>query len=213
MEFKITPEIVRIHAHICGDGWISKGKSKYSRWNLERYNRKKKTYFTWRVGYSNNEIILLDEFQSDIKKILPRNFIYRTYNNVSVFSKELFYFLSQLGASNSYNWFISRKLLRNSKLTAIWLKAFFDDEATVENSKDSHRRIRIKSVNKRGLLDVKRSLEKLNIDSSIAGLNNDTTWYLTISHKPNILRYKYIIGFNHPKKEIKLEKLFEILRY
>jgi len=65
---KITPALARIHAHICGDGYVYSYKTKdiYGPWAKYRKNPIRTKYF---IGYSNNNIDLLKEFQKDIYKV------------------------------------------------------------------------------------------------------------------------------------------------
>ncbi len=189
-------EFVELHAHICGDGWITKMSKHRSIWDVRHYNRKQVIYEEWQIGYSNKELLLLKNFKRALEK-LTNNFIETRKDEIRVRDKKLFEKLKKLGCRKSKEWFIDKKLVKNEKFKKLWLKAFFDDEATVETK--GHKRIRIKSTNLKGLKQIKNLLSELKIHAKITGPNKDNTWYITIS-KENLLKFKEIIGFTHPKK-------------
>lgn len=91
----------------------------------------------------------------------------------------------------------SKKVIKN------WLRAFFDDESTVEIKR---KRIRIKSINEEGLKQVLKLLSKLKIYSRITGKNIDNSWYLNI-YQNDLQKYKGEINFLHPLKKEKLNQL------
>ena len=111
---------------------------------------------------------------------------------------------TKYGALDSYNWRICSQIINGTKKINIeWLKAFFDDEGTVDPSR---KRVRIKSVNKIGLSQAQKMLTKIRINSNITGPNCDNTWYLTIN-KNNIEKYDKLIGFRHKGRNKKLKKV------
>lgn len=119
-------------------------------------------------------------------------------------SKRVFDRLTELGAGKSREWHISKTIKNSSKIVKKeWIKAFFDDEATVDIQ---NKRIRVKSVNFKGLNDVKSLLEDFSIKSVITGPNIDNSWYLTLSCK-NVEIFRKKIGFYHPSKNAKLHSI------
>ena len=69
---KITPEIARIHAHICGDGYVYEKKEKYSLNQLERHPRRNLNEIVWLIEYTNTCNKLLDEFNADLRIAFKR---------------------------------------------------------------------------------------------------------------------------------------------
>ncbi len=190
---EVSVEEARIHAHLCADGYLYISKEiEDGRWR-KRYQ----------IRYSNTNEILREEFASDILTAYNLHAARCRKGEIGVKAKWLFQRLSDMGAGNSHEWFIGSKILGSHKTVKIaWLRAFFDDEARVElpnPPKDHHRRITIKSVNKRGLQQIQSLLRALAIESVITGKNSDKTYYLRIS-KDNICRFAKLIGFNHQKK-------------
>jgi len=203
---KITSEIARIHAHICGDGCVYIKMLKRSPKELASHRRKNIFEKIWVMEYTNTSEILRNEFIEDIKKAFNRKcYDYSKYKRVVLTHCKWIIKKLDLEGKNSYNWDVYRKTTSNKPVLAAWLRAFFDDEATV-NTKQ--RMIRIKSMNKKGLQQVSFMLNKLGIYSKITGQNSDHSWYLNL-YKNDLKIYGDKIGFLHPSKK---EKLFLILK-
>jgi intein/homing endonuclease len=191
---KVSIEEARIHAHLCADGYLYVSRERENgRWR-KRYQ----------LRYSNTDETLREEFANDILTVYSIMAARCRKGEIGIKAKWIFQRLSDLGAGNSYRWFIGSEILKSPKTTKMaWLRAFFDDEGRVElpnPPKDCHRRITIKSVNKRGLQQVQNLLKDLSIKSVITGENSDKTYYLRISRVNNIRKFARLIGFNHPKK-------------
>ena len=153
---KMTPELARIHAHVCGDGYICSYQTKdcYGYWAKYRKNPIRIKYI---VGYDNNNTDLLKEFQKDIYEVfgIRGKKIYK--NKIKVESKRIWEFMKKMGAGNSYSWNIPKGIRNSSKeIQKNWIRAFFDDEADF----DDGGRIRVKCVNKKGLGQIIRILRK-----------------------------------------------------
>lgn len=163
----------------------------------KRYRRPRVRYV---VGYSNSEPVLIEEFVRDVRhaygvrcRVLARG------KNIEarLRSKRVFMRLRELGAGTSREWAIGEEIMgADEDVRKEWLRAFFDDEARVAPDEG---RIRIKSVNPRGLGLVKRLLASLGIRSRITGPNSDGTWYLTVT-RDDAIRYVRRVGFLHPMK-------------
>ena len=65
-------EEARIVGHVCGDGWLTKYLERNSLQivNGRRYRRKRIRYV---IGYCNNEQILLNQFEKDMKDVYNIN--------------------------------------------------------------------------------------------------------------------------------------------
>ncbi len=203
MKTKLTPEVAKIVAHICGDGWLCKYLEKNSLQivNGRRYKRDRQRYL---IGYSNTCKFLLDDFAKDIRSIFGIKSRYRE-NEVVFKSKRVYDYINSLGGGSTYEWFIS-PIIQNSnrRIKSSWLQAFFDDESTIDTAS---KRIRVKSMNFGGLKEVKLLLESLGIFPTITGQNIDRSWYLTINKK-EAPKFIEIVGFNHPSKREKAYLLF-----
>ncbi|MDD5649945.1 MAG: LAGLIDADG family homing endonuclease [Candidatus Nanoarchaeia archaeon] len=199
---KITPELARIHSHICGDGCAYLRNGKRNLTSLKKHPRINLNYPHWIIEYCNTCEELIKEFIEDMKISYNRNcnYIYRSrvrYAGVLHIVDEL-----ELKGKNSRSWYIPKFIMNASeKVIVNWLRAFFDDEATV-----AIRSIRIKCMNKNGLIQVSKLLFKLNIYSKITGINIDGSWYLNV-YKEDLQKYENKIGFLHPSKKNKLNIL------
>ncbi|MDD4989965.1 MAG: hypothetical protein PHW31_01490 [Candidatus Pacebacteria bacterium] len=158
---EITSALARIHAHVCGDGCLYQTKEKdiYGPW--AQY-RKKPIRTRYVVSYCNNNQKLLKEFKRDIKEVfrIRGNKIYD--NEIKVRSKKVWSLLKEMGAGGSYEWSIPEEILKGSEMIRKnWIRAFFDDEAFFEEDmKKELLRIRLKCVNKKGLVQLQEMLSK-----------------------------------------------------
>ena len=190
-------EIARMHAHLCGDGDMGIYIEKRGIRDIIRYNRKKIFMKSYRVRYTNNKINLLKEFKKDAKNAFDAKGWIRK-NECRIKSKEIFTTLKTLGASGSRSWYIPKEVFESKRIVrAEWLRAFCDDESTVDTE---NKRIRIKSVNFNGLNQVKNLFETVDIYSRITGPNIDGTWYLNVP-KTEISKFAALITLGHTEKQ------------
>ncbi len=135
-------------------------------------------------------------------KISPRKnfFVLRTTQKIAYED------LSRLARFKSLEWEIPSSILDTNEKKKSWLRAFFDCEAYVGKGN-----IVIQSVNKLGLEQVKDLLSHFGINTrSYTYQRKQTTWnvnyLLVISRRENRQSFLKQIGFNHSKKQEKLEK-------
>lgn len=151
-QIKFLPEKARIHAHICGDGDILFYIRKRSPSSLKTSWGKKDEYKVYMIEYNNTSQKLCFQFINDIKTVYGNDvYIYyrKSKERVVVRRKLIYQEMIKLGAENSRKWLISEEIMNASKeIKAAWIRAFFDDEATVDTS---HKRIDTKIVNLKGL--------------------------------------------------------------
>jgi len=153
---KITSALARIHAHVCGDGYlyVKQEKDIYGPWARYRRNPIRKKYI---VGYCNNNQDLLKEFQQDIFNVFGLRGQEIEKNEIRAISEKLWEFLKEMGVGNSHNWSIPKSITNNSKeVMKNWIRAFFDDEADF----DDNGRIKVKIVNKKAFIQVMEILKK-----------------------------------------------------
>jgi len=167
-ELVLSPELVRIHAHLCGDGSVYLYKTKAK-------DRK----FIGVIGYYNKNQLLLDRFRSDFSKLFGVKMKMRENISVSISSiKRVKYFIDSFGRLGSREWRVHDSIKNSCKeLKLEWLKSFFEDEAYHEKKEN---RLKVKSMNYKGLKDAKDLLDSLSIFSNITGPNCDKSYYLTI---------------------------------
>ena len=167
-ERKISEELARIHAHLCGDGSICIWRTK-----------EKDRNFRGVVGYYNKNQKLLDKFRKDFSKLFGVKMKMRENREVSVKSLKIVkHLLSRFGKFGSREWLVHNSIKNSdNKIKLGWLKAFFEDEAYHERRYD---RLKTKSMNYCGLKDAKEMLDSLNIKSNLTGPNCDGSYYLTI---------------------------------
>ncbi|MBI4117294.1 MAG: hypothetical protein HY451_01230 [Parcubacteria group bacterium] len=153
---KMTPALARIHAHVCGDGYLYyyREKDNYGPWAIYRKNGYHRTRYL--VCYTNTNESLLKEFRGDIKNIFGINGKKKIHKHtLIVSSKRVWAVLKNLGAGKSHEWYVPKVILSASlEIKRNWIRAFFDDEAYFGKGK----RIRVKIVNKKGLKQIQRLL-------------------------------------------------------
>ncbi len=202
---KITPEIARIHAHVCGDGSSYIRNAKRGPGELAKHKRKNIYRKDWTIEYYNNDLELVKEFVKDFKVSFNRN--KQTIKNKVTFrgAKHIVEKL-ELTNKNSYNWYIPDNIMKASKkVISNWLRAFFDDEGYIHPSRN---RILVKSMNKTGLQQVVKLLYRLNISSKITGPNCDHSYYLVV-YKEGLQRYKNYVGFLMQRKSDLLNEIIK----
>lgn len=185
---KFDENLAAIHGYLCGDGYVIK--------NPETQNHR-----YYHIGFRNTNLILLKDFQKRFKNffdIKPR--IYRNERSITQ-NKEIYYKLTKCFSFYSRKWEVPKL---SKELLKFWLRAFFDCEAWVEVQKAKSRAIRLDSINKKGLYQIKKSLFLFNVKSSIKIRKNKDIWRMNICGKENLLRFYKKINFLHPKKRIKL---------
>ena len=202
---RLTPGIARIHAHICGDGCVYISREKRSLASLIKHPRKKLDVNQYIIEYYNKCNELLNEFKKDMEKEFsrkasysPKKFRLRIRGAKHIIEK------LEVQSKNSRNWVVPNYISSSSlEIIKNWLRAFFDDESTVDVQR---KRIRVKLMNKLALIQISFLLSKLKIDSRITGQNIDGSWYLNVP-KDYLRTYQMEIGFLHPQKKDKLEKV------
>lgn len=176
---RMTPALARVHAHVCGDGYMRKAKERDDYGYLKEYKRGN---HRWRYGfaYTNFNDDLIRSFIVDVKEAfgLTGRFGLKQ-RTVYVKSRAAWDWLRAMGAGKSREWFIPRVIRRgHPEIRIAWTQAFFDDEGHFE----SWGRIRARSVNRRGLEQLARMLRPLipcHITPS-QGLYPDGSCYLVI---------------------------------
>ncbi len=201
----ITPEIARIHAHICGDGSFYKTREKRSPQTLLKHKRVNIYRIEHVLEYYNECTELLKEFKADMKIGFNRN-ISTNRNKLRVKGAKWIAEKLNLTNKNSYNWFIPEFILNSSKdVICSWIRAFFDDEAYMHHSR---KRILVKCMNKSGLMQISQLLGRLGIRSKVNGPNCDNSYYLVI-YKDGLIAYRHNIGFLMERKANLLDKIIE----
>jgi hypothetical protein len=190
----------RIAAHVCSDGWMITYLEKNSLQIVKgrRYHRDRRRY---EVGYCNTNKKLLNEFENDVLDIYKIKVRKRKLTDLVFKSKRVYLRMEELGGGNTLGWNIGKEIQSsNKKVKTFWLRAFFDDEGTVDKTNFV---VRVKSMNRAGLDQAKSLMSSIGITSRITGPNIDDSWYLTISRK-ELLNFQKNIGFNHPEKIVSL---------
>ena len=164
----LSEELVRVHAHLCGDGGLYRFKT-----------RRKDRINIALIYYFNNNEKLIEAFRKDMNKLFGVRMYYAKKRNwVKVASIRIADYLNQLSEYGARKWRIP-SIIKNAprKYKIEWVKAFCYDEAYVPPKRNY---IRIKSMNHVGLKDVKEMLDSIKIDAHITGPNCDKSYYLNI---------------------------------
>jgi len=199
----MEPEEARIAAHVCSDGWMTTYVEKESLQivNGRRYHRNRRRY---EVGYCNTNKKLLKEFSKDVLGVYKITVRRRKSTDLIFKSKRVYSRIKELGGGNTLGWCIGNEILKSKKIVKIfWLRAFFDDEGTVDKTNFV---VRVKSMNSAGLNQARCLMNTIGVPSRITGPNCDDSWYLTVSRR-DLMKFQKAIGFNHPGKKLLLDKI------
>jgi hypothetical protein len=165
---EISPELARVHAHLCGDGSVCIWKTK-----------EKDRRFRAVIGYYNKNQKLLERFRNDFGRLFDVKMKMRKNRDVCVKSIRIYTELKErFGDFCSRKWRIPLEIKESNKTLKLeWMKSFFEDEAYNEKR---YNRLKIKSMNCMGLKDIKEMLDSLGIKCYLTGPNCDSSFYLTI---------------------------------
>ena len=191
---EITPEEARIHAHICGDGSLS----------ISRRKRGKAQEFEFKIRYTNNDQLLLDEFKQDVKMVYNR-VATKSGVDIGFSSKRVLERLKGLGAGNSHSWCIADDIFRGPiEVRKAWLRAFWDDEGTVRSDG-----LVASSVNYGGLTQVCSMMHSVGVRAHITGPYRDKEslkWHLR-TNKVDVASFATNVGFASSRKAGKLTEI------
>jgi hypothetical protein len=164
----ISPELARIHAHLCGDGGLYLFKTA----EKDRKNRAEIVYF-------NNSKMLLQSFRKDMQKVFNVKMTYsQKQNKVKIWSIRIANELLKLSNYGTRDWRIPNAIKRSARKIKIeWIKAFGQDEGHCPTDRDS---IRIRSMNKKGVEDIADMVKSLKIPFSVTGPHSDASFYINI---------------------------------
>ena len=199
----MKPEEARIAAHVCSDGWMTTYVEKDSLQIVKgrRYHRDRRRY---EVGYCNTNKKLLEEFSKDVLGVYKISVRRRKSTDLVFKSKRTYSRIKELGGGNTLGWSIGKEILKSEKIVkTFWLRAFFDDEGTVDWTNFV---VRVKSMNRVGLNQVRCLMNTIGVSSRITGPNCDDSWYLTVSRR-DLMKFRKTIGFGHPEKKLLLDKI------
>ena len=186
---KFDENLVAIHAYLCADGYVIKNPK----------TQKQKYY---KIGFRNTNLILLKDFQNRFEKVFGIKPHLRKDGRCEVGSKKIYMrLIREFGSFHSQIW---RMPALSNKLLVIWLKAFFDCEGWVFCKTHQNRHIGLDSINEKGIDQLIRSLNRINI-KTIKKINEKRKIYrIFIYGKENLIKFNEKIGFLHPQKVKKL---------
>jgi len=202
----ITPEIARIHAHICGDGYVYMSKEKRSPGTLIKHPREKLSRNIEILVYTNDCDELISEFANDMIVAFDRKatIVGDKHKEARVRNAKRIINLLNFYNKDSYSWSIPNMILNSDEeIIANWLRAFFDDEGWVDRSG----KIGVCSVNKKGLLQVAGLLKKLQIEHGFYSHHTNNGHTINI-RKRSAVRFLELVSFTHPKKKERLKKFY-----
>lgn len=116
--------------------------------------------------------------------------------------RKIIHKILSLGQVGSYRWRIPN--LKNRQCLREWVAAFFDSEATVASP---NREIVIESVNPIGLNQLKRVLDDFDVFPHLGFREGRNVYLLRICGRKDLENFHSNIGFNHSKKNGRLQSL------
>jgi len=173
----LTPELVRIHAHLCGDGVLCI-------YNSNEKDRKIRA----QISYYNTNVELIKEFQKDMQKEFRVKMTYLSRRRrIAVQSLRIANFLLSLSEYKTEKWRVPVCIKEASReLRLEWFKAFANDDGYTPKDRNQ---IRLKCKNELGLRDVKEILDDLGFHCTLTGPNCDKTWFLNVRKESELLNF------------------------
>lgn len=155
---------------------------------------------------------LIGPYVEAMKKVynkIPSVIKKKNHYEVSITSKVMFEDLVKYCKFSTKKWNLPLEIFKSDEDIIEWIRAFFDAEAHVNMHAKN---IKVSSINKDGLIEVKEALIKLGIHSKIYEYSPknerwSTNYLLIIGRKADLFKYRENIGFNHKSKLSKLYKL------
>ena len=208
LPIKIDENFIEILGHICGDGSIP---TKYSKKGIK-------------LLYVNSEPKLIVSFQTLVKEVFgnikPTIYIRKgieygnKYNRpnysmqyptiLSLFILSVFDY--KVKEDMNIPDFINKTSLKEK---GSFLRALFDDEATLKMDKRGRKSITISLKPKKPLEDIHKLINNIGINTSKIYYYDYTNSRFSISGKKNLLLFKKLIGFKHPEKNKKLDSIIK----
>ena len=202
----LNKDTVRIHANLCGDGNLYIKLEKRSP-SSRKTGRTDKPFNRYIMEYTNTNQRLLDNFEKYVRRVVPKTYVYRGPIRIQIRNKLLYFMMKELGCGKSFDWFIPKQIIFNSKFRKLWLGSFFDDEGCISTGG-----IFYYSSNLDGINQVYNMLKSEGINCTI------TRRYMKNSLHPNYTlrirsKSQYIfwkkIPFTHPEKRLKFKKMWK----
>lgn len=171
--------------------------------------RKVGKYVRYQLDFFPDDELMLKTYVDSIKYVydkIPSVFEKKNFYAVRITSKVISQDFMKLANFGIKNWNIPKWVLNKENLKILWLKAFFSAEAYVGKSS-----IKIQTVNKKGMIQLKKCLNELNIESKYYEYlpkkeNYSSVHIIIILKKEARLLYLNKIGFFHNQKIIKLKE-------
>ena len=199
-------EIVILHAHLCGDGYLYEKLEKRSPSNI-RLTGKKERFKRYVVEYTNNDPTLLGIVGDTIAKIAPHSYICRGEKFIRVRNKALFQYMKRLGCSKTLEWSVPTEIIVKPTYRRLWLRAFFDDEGCIK--KDS---IEVYTSNSKGAKQVIKMLSLEGIRSTVytrpPSKEHPCPLHRIRTSTFDCFIFKNI-GFDHPLKKNKFREFLD----
>ncbi len=186
---QFNEDLAAIHGYLCADGYVIKNPP----------SQKHKYYH---IGFRNTNLVLLKDFQQRFKNYFDLTPYITNEGRCRIQNKKIYLKLTKNFNYYSYQWTLPN-LPKN--LLPLWLRAFFDSEAWVENQVAKSRLIGLECCNYSGITSVSNAISSLGIKNSVKKRKNRVIWRMVICRKENLRKYQQIIGFLHPIKKEKLE--------
>lgn len=192
---KFNKDLASLHAYLSGDGYVVK-------------NPKSQKHKYYRIALRNTNKVLLKDFQNKFFRFFGIKPKICKDGRCRKESKAIYEYLTKEYSYYSYEW--KMPFFKNKQLLSSWIRSFYDCEGWVENEERKNRSIKIESVNKPGLIQLKKSLLKFNIKTStIKTKKHGDIFRLEIFAKDNLRKFKKYIGFTHPEKSRKLDEAIQ----
>ncbi len=191
-ELKFNEDLAALFGYLAADGYVIRNPPE----QIHKY---------YVMGLRNQNYTLLKDFQNRFYSYFGKKPHLRRAERCVLTSKDIYYRLTDGFSFYSADW--NMPDFKNRKLSASWLRAYYDCDGSVYCMKAKNRKISLESINYDGILSIKNLLkEHFAIESKVNKRTGRNTWTIDIFGKNNLIRFRKDIGFLHPKKRAKLDE-------
>lgn len=165
--------------------------------------RTKGNAFRYDIGFYPDDISMLNCYLSTVKQLYgkqPRTTKRSGVFQVRITSKTIYEDLRRYANFGIYSWSLPKKLFLVDGALELWLRAFFSAEGYV-----GHNQIKLQTVNKLGMLEVSKVLNRLHIKHGFYKYSPKNKSYsqvsiISITSPESRKMFIEKIGFWHNKK-------------
>lgn len=199
----LSYEKVEILGYLASEGCEYETRTTYIEFDPRRNNTYKRKKIATIIEFSNKNLTIQKHFHNLMCKVFNYETNFTKNGSLKILRKQVIKNLKLYMKFGSHNWRVPEVVLKSKDLTIkkMFCRAFCDGDGTIETHK---KEIRIDSVNKHGIKQLRKLLSELEVDSKFYEFSS--RFRLVIK---DVKVFKKNIGFLHPEKDQKLRYIVD----